>query len=141
MDRRIPATDAERVPLSERLIAKGERIGIEKGIERGREEGIEMGVEKTARRMLARGMDPETVADNSGIYDADPKGSPDGTKICFVSNYDLEDAPVTRITADAGRDDRVGGFGGLDSQLSPIPFRVVVADDADLVASLHAQAL
>jgi hypothetical protein len=40
---------------------------------------------------------PKTVADASGIYDADPKGSPDGTKICFVSNYDLKDGPATRI--------------------------------------------
>ncbi len=41
---------------------------------------------------------PKRVGDASGIYDADPKGSPDGTKICFVSNYDLEHHPVTRIT-------------------------------------------
>ena len=41
---------------------------------------------------------PKDVGDASGIYDADPKGSPDGTKICFVSNYDLERGPVTRIT-------------------------------------------
>lgn len=46
---------------------------------------------------------PESVADNSGIYDADPKGSPDGTKICFVSNYDLKSGPVTRITEDESR--------------------------------------
>jgi len=41
---------------------------------------------------------PATIKDNSGIYDADPKGSPDGTKICFVSNYDLKDGPLTTIT-------------------------------------------
>jgi hypothetical protein len=41
---------------------------------------------------------PQSVKDASEIYDADPKGSPDGTKICFVSNYDLENGPVTRIT-------------------------------------------
>ena len=40
---------------------------------------------------------PTTVKDDSGIYDADPKGSPDGTKICFVSNYDLKDGPLTFI--------------------------------------------
>jgi len=40
---------------------------------------------------------PATVKDDSGIYDADPKGSPDGTKICFVSNYDLKDGPLTYI--------------------------------------------
>ena len=36
--------------------------------------------------------------DSSEIYDADPKGSPDGTKIGFVSNYPLDTGPVTRIT-------------------------------------------
>ena len=41
---------------------------------------------------------PQSVADDSGIYDADPKGSPDGTKICFVSNYDLARGPMTQIT-------------------------------------------
>jgi len=40
---------------------------------------------------------PATVKDDSGIYDADPKGSPDGTKVCFVSNYDLKDGPLTFI--------------------------------------------
>ncbi|MBI5686729.1 MAG: PD40 domain-containing protein [Verrucomicrobia bacterium] len=40
---------------------------------------------------------PATVKDDSGIYDADPKGSPDGTKICFVSNYDLKDGLLTYI--------------------------------------------
>ncbi|MEW6357465.1 MAG: hypothetical protein AB1696_14135 [Planctomycetota bacterium] len=41
---------------------------------------------------------PEDIADNSDIYDADQKGSPDGTKVCFVSNYDLKDGPMTVIT-------------------------------------------
>lgn len=42
---------------------------------------------------------PQAVADDSGIYDADPKGSPDGTKVCFVSNYPLADGPQTPIVA------------------------------------------
>jgi len=46
---------------------------------------------------------PRTVKDNSGIYDADPKGSPDGTKVCFVSNCDLKDSPVTHISQDTSR--------------------------------------
>jgi hypothetical protein len=51
---------------------------------------------------------PKAIGDNSGIYDADPKGSPDGTKICFVSNYDLKSSPVTHITRDVRRgDDRI----------------------------------
>ncbi len=33
----------------------------------------------------------------SGLSDNDAKGSPDGTKICFVTNYDLKDGPVTEI--------------------------------------------
>jgi len=40
---------------------------------------------------------PAAIADNSGPYDADPKGSPDGTKICFVSNYPFATAPHTRL--------------------------------------------
>lgn len=50
---------------------------------------------------------PQNVPDSSGIYDADPKGSPDGTKVCFVSNYDLKDAPLTLITENASAKDDV----------------------------------
>ncbi len=38
---------------------------------------------------------------DSGNYDCDAKGSPDGTKICFVSTYDLRDGPLTRIAQTA----------------------------------------
>ena len=38
--------------------------------------------------------------DNSGVYDIDAKGSPDATKIIFVSNYDLENGPYTYINED-----------------------------------------
>lgn len=48
---------------------------------------------------------PAMVKDDSGIYDADPKGSPDGTKICFVSNYDLKDGPLT-YTESVSKTDR-----------------------------------
>ncbi|MDA7916551.1 hypothetical protein N9B94_04880, partial [Verrucomicrobia bacterium] len=41
---------------------------------------------------------PTNVADGSDIYDADPKGSPDGTKIGFFTNYPLDTGPITRIT-------------------------------------------
>jgi hypothetical protein len=37
--------------------------------------------------------------DNSGAYDINAKGSPDGTKIAFVSTYDLKNGPATRLTA------------------------------------------
>ena len=39
---------------------------------------------------------PVQVGDRSHLYDADPKGSPDGTKICFVSNFDIADECFTR---------------------------------------------
>ncbi|MCZ6674846.1 MAG: hypothetical protein O7C75_18095, partial [Verrucomicrobia bacterium] len=45
---------------------------------------------------------PDNVSDDSGPYDSDMKGSPDGTKVNFVTNYDLIDGPVTRITKSAG---------------------------------------
>jgi len=41
-----------------------------------------------------------TDRDYSTPYDIDLKGSPDGTKIAFVSTYDLKDGPVARITQD-----------------------------------------
>lgn len=41
---------------------------------------------------------PTGIGDSSEPYDADPKGSPDGTKICFVSNYPFADGPVTWAT-------------------------------------------
>jgi len=40
---------------------------------------------------------------SSGLHDCDAKGSPDGTKICFVSNYDLKDGPITVISMAASR--------------------------------------
>jgi len=44
--------------------------------------------------------------DNSGPYDIDAKGSPDGTKVAFISTYDLKDGPGTVITED-GTGDRI----------------------------------
>lgn len=41
---------------------------------------------------------PAGVGDMSDGYDADAKGSPDGTKICFVSNYDFGRAPFAQIS-------------------------------------------
>ncbi|MEA3401601.1 MAG: hypothetical protein U9R79_10210 [Armatimonadota bacterium] len=35
---------------------------------------------------------------DSALHDNDAKGSPDGTKICFVTNYDLRDGPLTTIS-------------------------------------------
>ncbi len=42
----------------------------------------------------------EAAGDVSTTYDADPKGSPDGTKIAFVSTYDLKDGPLAVIRED-----------------------------------------
>ena len=42
---------------------------------------------------------PNIIGDVSDVYDCDAKGSPDGTKICFVCNYPFEEAPVTRAAA------------------------------------------
>ncbi len=39
--------------------------------------------------------------DNSGPYDIDAKGSPDGTKVAFISNYDLKVGPYAVLTEDA----------------------------------------
>ncbi|NLO08010.1 MAG: hypothetical protein GX131_19485 [candidate division WS1 bacterium] len=41
---------------------------------------------------------------DSANYDCDGKGSPDGTKICFVSTYDLRDGPLTHIAAIASEE-------------------------------------
>ena len=55
--------------------------------------------------------------DNSGPYDIDAKGSPDGTKIAFVSTYDLKDGPATEITGDfAGDRIRVRSTAGFPTQ-------------------------
>ena len=40
---------------------------------------------------------------DSALHDNDSKGSPDGTKICFVTNYDLKDGPVAVITKVASK--------------------------------------
>ena len=40
-----------------------------------------------------------------GEADPDAKGSPDGTKICFVTNYDIKDGPATRLTKGFGKNE------------------------------------
>ncbi len=37
-------------------------------------------------------------SNSSALHDNDSKGSADGTKICFVSNYDLKAGPITHLT-------------------------------------------
>ncbi len=51
----------------EKGIEQGIEKGIEEGIEQGREEGIEEGVRRTARAMLARGIDPVLIAEVTGL--------------------------------------------------------------------------
>jgi len=48
---------------------------------------------------------PSGTGDVSEPYDQDAKGSPDGTKVCLVSNFDLESKAVTRPTIPTGRSD------------------------------------
>lgn len=47
---------------------------------------------------LVHDSDQFGYAYGSAVHDNDAKGSPDGTKICFVSNYDLKDGSITEIT-------------------------------------------
>lgn len=56
----------------------------------------------TFLRPLSQICFPTEAGDASTIYDADPKGSPDGTKVAFVTNYDLRDGVVTLVTEDTG---------------------------------------
>lgn len=59
---------------------------------------------------------PAAAGDQSGIFDADPKGSPDGTKVCFVTNYDLKDGPLTYVDGEhdeRGNALRVGSTAGF----------------------------
>lgn len=42
--------------------------------------------------------DSISYCNGSGLSDNDAKGSPDGTKVSFATNYDLKDGPVTKIT-------------------------------------------
>ena len=55
---------------------------------------------------LIHDSDRYEYAASSALHDCDAKGSPDGTKVAFVSNYDLKDGPVARVTK-VGRDDRI----------------------------------
>jgi hypothetical protein len=64
--------------------------------------------------------------DNSGPYDNDAKGSPDGTKIAFVSTYDLEHGPAAGIvggsTTDEIRVDSTAGFPDTGELVNPAGF-------------------
>jgi hypothetical protein len=64
--------------------------------------------------------------DNSGPYDIDSKGSPDGTKIAFVSTYDLQHGPAAGIaegsTDDEIRVDSTTGFPDSGLLVNPAGF-------------------
>lgn len=64
--------------------------------------------------------------DNSGPYDNDAKGSPDGTKIAFVSTYDLQHGPAAGIvegsTQDEIRVDSTSGFPESGELVNPAGF-------------------
>ena len=58
-----------------------------------------------------------TGDDHSGPYDIDLKGSPDGTKIAFISTYDVKDGPIARITGKLADDSiRVNSTVGFPQQ-------------------------
>ncbi|MCI3921083.1 Rpn family recombination-promoting nuclease/putative transposase [Paenibacillus sp. TRM 82003] len=57
----------ERNSLIADGIAKGMEQGIEKGIEKGMEQGIEQGKVDIAKNMLKKGMEPELIAEVTGM--------------------------------------------------------------------------
>lgn len=66
---------------------------------------------------------PAEVGDASTTYDADAKGSPDGTKVTFVSNYDLKEGPFTFLTAEIPADGgalQVGSTAGFPARGSVV---------------------
>ena len=69
---------------------------------------------------------PANVDDGSEIYDADPKGSPDGTKVGFVTNYPLDTGPVTRITKVGTDDLEVASTEGFPDQGEIVVRREVI---------------
>ncbi len=64
--------------------------------------------------------------DNSGVYDVDAKGSPDGTKIAFVSTYDLQHGPAAQIVTGSSSDeirvDSTEGFPEAGRLVNPAGF-------------------
>ena len=65
-------TPADRTKMieeshEEELEEKAFDQGKEKGIELGKEQGIELGKQETARKMLAKGMDREMIAELTGL--------------------------------------------------------------------------
>jgi hypothetical protein len=64
--------------------------------------------------------------DNSGPYDIDAKGSPDGTKIAFVSTFDLQHGPSAQVLPGSGDDeirvDSTQGFPDVGELVNPAGF-------------------
>ncbi len=64
--------------------------------------------------------------DNSGPYDIDAKGSPDGTKIAFISTYDLKDGPAATVEQFIGPNrivvDSTQGFPSRGRLVNPAGF-------------------
>lgn len=91
---------------------------------------------------------PEASGDQSGNYDADPKGSPDGTKIAFVTNYDLKDGPLAFVADGQSQDatslkvDSTEGFperGHLTVQAEVIGYEGKTATSFEgIVRAVHA---
>ena len=67
---RMKALSDEKTRIESALeegLAKGIEKGIEQGIEQGIEKGIEKGKEETAAKLLALGIDVETIAEATGM--------------------------------------------------------------------------
>ena len=63
--------------------------------------------------------------DNSGPYDIDAKGSPDGTKIAFLSTYDLQRGPAAKISGSSDDEihvDATDGFPESGEIVNPAGF-------------------
>jgi hypothetical protein len=80
---------------------------------------------------------PANVVDGSDIYDADPKGSPDGTKVGFVTNYPLENGPVTRIISVGSDDIEVASTKGFPDQGEIVVRREVIRYDSKTPTSFE----
>ncbi|MBP8293474.1 MAG: Rpn family recombination-promoting nuclease/putative transposase [Caldilineaceae bacterium] len=63
----LKTVEREKKTMFELGRQEGREEGREEGIEEGREQGIELGILTVARRMLAAGIAPATVADVTGL--------------------------------------------------------------------------
>ncbi|MFI0400255.1 MAG: Rpn family recombination-promoting nuclease/putative transposase [Thiolinea sp.] len=63
----MSAQDTAHLEGYQEGIEEGKQMGLEEGLEKGRQEGLEEGKRETARRLLAKGMSVELVAELVGL--------------------------------------------------------------------------